>query len=649
MVSIRTVIAWGVSLPSCGRELGRGNVWLPYKAFRCGTSEVHAIAHDEANGLLAAGDESGHVVLWETYSTLTGVGISDILQEVKENTEENSHYEDTTSSHSFVPNDFREVLRFDVHARITSILIIASTLTLIVGTEDGTIWYSTNFSQEKGKELMKLDKVDKKNPTGPVLAFCFNRYLIYNSLVPAVYAYYDSGHLAVIELSSMSYLAYNTGVNLSGEKGSSATTEDGAVSLAVVNSAFTPLEEPSLQVITSAVSAAAAAAVHAFAAKPSVAPTTPEPMPTETPKQSRMSTMFSTSRQRSATSPIAPTAAATAAPVTPVSPSSEEAAAAEALSNNKEHPRYVMLIRGKALLTYDLSRLSSATPGAAGTTTKSGGKSSSMWSSVQTAVATQSAMTSKNVSQRPLVCSKLLSYSLDDGDDESNKVHCFACINIDGLFVVVSLKSRAAVSHVHLLEGVVETDTSGDALVRSGIVLSNGNCYFSSTSKTIVYSATTMGPTITLPSPLPTRASPLSSAPDKALYLLHGREAMLALLKSTLKKRRSSVINISAAPTDLYKIFSKSKEVKHKDDLFEGHRKHSHDDEDSGAKSANRNATKTSATMNEVKQNFEERGQRLNQIAQKMDNFKESASQYRDNVREQKEQLKQKNARWGLF
>ncbi len=73
------------------------------------------------------------------------------------------------------------------------------------------------------------------------------------------------------------------------------------------------------------------------------------------------------------------------------------------------------------------------------------------------------------------------------------------------------------------------------------------------------------------------------------------------------------------------------------------------DEVNSATKSAGRGAAKAMNELSQVKANFEERGQRINQIALKMDDFKESAQQYRQTVAAQKEKLAKKNGRWGLF
>lgn len=51
----------------------------------------------------------------------------------------------------------------------------------------------------------------------------------------------------------------------------------------------------------------------------------------------------------------------------------------------------------------------------------------------------------------------------------------------------------------------------------------------------------------------------------------------------------------------------------------------------------------------QLRENFVERGERINRIALKMDDFKDTAAQFKQTAAAHKERLKQKNQMWGLF
>ena len=237
-----------------------------------------------------------------------------------------------------------------------------------------------------------------------------------------------------------------------------------------------------------------------------------------------------------------------------------------------------------------------------------------------------------------------------------------ACVDDEGLVRVVSFKSRSPVHHASTLEGVTaiqcngdEEDSSQSTLLLTGCLLANGSCYL--VGKGVMqYSATIVFNDDELDSmtkqlnllglPLPERAIPTSKELNKDLVLLHGREQTLQNLKNQLKKRRSSVISLSAAPTDLYKVFQKTREQRSREELFGK-------DDSSGKESetykTNVSAGKVKNELDELKEGFAERGERINRIAMKMDDFKQNALAYREKVREQKATLQKRNTRWGLF
>ena len=69
--------------------------------------------------------------------------------------------------------------------------------------------------------------------------------------------------------------------------------------------------------------------------------------------------------------------------------------------------------------------------------------------------------------------------------------------------------------------------------------------------------------------PLPDRGEVRTQPQSKGRALLHGREQLVEKSSLTLKKRRSSVLSIgSAAQTDLNKLFSKTRDMLQKEELF---------------------------------------------------------------------------------
>lgn len=85
----------------------------------------------------------------------------------------------------------------------------------------------------------------------------------------------------------------------------------------------------------------------------------------------------------------------------------------------------------------------------------------------------------------------------------------------------------------------------------------------------ILFNATAICLSHSLSQSLPDRGSvQATQPPSKAQLLLHGREAVVEKASLALKKRRSSVISLASGPTDLSKIFSKTRDALQKDDLL---------------------------------------------------------------------------------
>jgi hypothetical protein len=257
----------------------------------------------------------------------------------------------------------------------------------------------------------------------------------------------------------------------------------------------------------------------------------------------------------------------------------------------------------------------------------------------------------------------------DDGEHGATKkktLPYYATVDNVGIMHLISFKNRQEVHAVNILASIADlasenmNDFGNNNKLYAGLMLPNGSAYFLQQG-IIQYSASIIfaiqkemynreNNEKLLSSPLPTRAIPTTAKKqlEKSYTLLHGREQLMQALKAQLKKRRSSVINLSAAPTDLYKIFTKTREFRAKEELFE--RRNTHNtEEETELNRAKSNANNTVNELNQLKDALAERGEKINRIAMKMDDFKSNAANYRQAIREQKAELEKRNARWGLF
>jgi hypothetical protein len=646
-----TIVAFGVSLPDNRKETGKGNVWLPLKALRCGTTSVTMLAADETCGLLCVGDEEGYLVLYEVFDEERQIGATDIIrwvydkfsQQADDMVAESTLTENVKSIDDFHEQEYyqelystyhdnynfetlKQVFRVRLHDHITCIHLQGSLSTIVVGTSDGTLYYCNNHANLKaGSNLQKVENIMTTGACGAVKSIEYGYYLIKSLQSPyadqltfAYYVFYESGHVLVVDAVTFAIVSYSIVMS----KGSTPVSIYDGTAMSLLGNTNKIVKRPTLlsflyvQGRTKKLQDAAAAAGEDQEIPP------PAPVPEQPVKRGFFS--------RAAAPPPPPSASKT----------SDAAVETKRLKyktmefSENDVPVKICFAKGLEVVTMNLDKFFS--------TTKRIGSFSSL-------VAGVGGVSVKAIAKKPIIASVIFtlteegvtsdgfdSFELQDGENY------LACLDEEGGLRVVSLKTKAVVSYANLLEGLTE---GVDTTLYAGTLLPNGNCYMLQKG-TMLYSASVTCSDQKMVFSLPQRAFPQSRGIDRSHVLLHGREQHLAGLKMTVKKRRSSVINLSAAPTDLYKIFAKTREQRSKEELFSGA---SEERNDSSASRTNAKATKAKTDMQELQQNFAERGDRINRIALKMDDFKQSAQEYKQTAQAQKELLRQRNARWGLF
>lgn len=645
---------------------------------RCGKAEVTCIAHDESAGLLVAGDAAGALVIWEVYEEGSGMSASEVLRQVSANATafaqrragENfaqakkramtppagsAHGEDSDgsdaeqehSTHAEGPeysmyssynfNNCKEVLRTKLHNHVTAVLLIAQFTSVVVGTEDGTVYICASYSSVLFSEIEGLDKCGAR---GSVVGLTYGNFLIADRhSVPAIYVAFSSGNVAVVQLSTLQMVAYGPSIH---SKYASMLTEGSRCSanheLCITDGTYNRMDKPSLK--DAALSMAEDALQPAVkpvpeAANAKAAANTTSPMRGLGFKGfADVKTQFTNAAQA--------TAQALNLPPLP-GDKSTEANQQEVVAIKRPKipfrriPRYMTMLMGKLLLTFDLHRF--------------------------TRVATKACLAGhggnplviKVISQKQMIHTNFLSYKgeIDEGDsDDEQEGHmlCAASVNAQGLMVLISVKQKALINHSQLVE---EAMSAGQSL-QFGAMLPNGNTYLVRDGGEMVYSSTVnlINSPLKLAYAQPDRASPSSSAPKAGFQLLHGREAMLANQRAAVRKRRSSVLKISSAPFELAKIFAKTREQRQKDELMGAgmvEEDRSRAGSSTYAKGATTKATGAKAGLNETRDAFNVRGEKINRAALKADEIKDSAQQFNKAVKEQKEQLQKKSNRWGLF
>lgn len=627
------------------------------KALRCGTTSITAVTADETCGLLCVGDEAGYLVLYEVHDEDRQIGSTDIIRWVydkfsqqaedmitesgdslTENVKsiddftEQQYYQELYSSyhHDYKFSALKQVFRIRLHDHVTCIHMLGCQSTVVVGTSDGSLYYCNNHANFKsGSNFKKVENVMTTGACGAVKSIEYGYYhvkstnsVIADQLTFAYYVFYESGHILVVDAVTFSIRSYSIVLSKVAAGSSSVNLYD-VSTMPLLGSTNKIVKKPTLLSFlyalarTKKLQEAASAAAALEPTEPDTPPPAPEPV-----KRS----FFSRSAAPPAASPK-PAVASTESNTPGLKHKIIE-------FSEMDVPVKLCFAKGLEVVTMSIDKFFAP---------------SKKIDTFRNLAAGVSGVSVKAISKKSIVASVIFTFTdegvTSDGFDSfelQDGENYLACLDEEGCLRLVSLKTKAVVSHADLLEGVAEGENT---TLYSGTLLPNGNCYMLQKG-TMLYSASVSSTEQKLVFPLPERAFPQSRGIDRSHVLLHGREQFLAGLKMTIKKRRSSVINLTAAPTDLYKIFAKTREQRAKEELFAGA---SEESNDNAATRANSKATKAMTDIQQLQQNFAERGDRINRIALKMDDFKQSAQEYKQTAQAQKELLRQRNARWGLF
>lgn len=638
----------------------RGNIWQPLMTARCGKAEVTCISHDESAGLLVAGDAAGSLVIWEVCEQGSGMSSSEVLRQVHANAtafaqrcaaenaaeankkatgaasagsahgsegDDDSDSSDAEPEHisegpeysmysSYIFDTCKEVLRTKLHNHITAVLLISQFTSVVVGTEDGTVYICASYSSVLFSEIEGLDRC---GATGSVIGLTYGNFLLADRhSVAAIYVAFSSGNIAVVQLSTLQMVAYGpalpskyTTMLFEGPKCASSHE------MCLTDGAFNRMHKPSLKEAALAMAEEALLPAKS-AAEPAKASNTISPM-----RGLGFKPFSSTTGDKSVVDAANQDAATIKRPKIPF----------------HRIPRYLCMLMGKLLLTFDLHRFTRVSTNAC--LSGHGGN----------------AVVVKVISQKHMINTSFLNYqgNVEDGDSDDGRetnMLCAASVNAQGLMVLISVKQKALINHSQLVEEVLSASQS----LECGVILPNGNAYLVREGGEMVYSATVnlLNSALRLPYPQPDRASPSSAPPKAGFQLLHGREGIIASQRAAVRKRRSSVLNLASTPFDLNKIFSKTRDQRQKDELM-GSSKHVDDERansasnSNNARSAATKATGAKAGLNETRDAFNVRGEKINRAALKADEIKDSAQQFSKVAKEQKEQLQKKSNRWGLF
>lgn len=631
-----TIVVYGVSAPAGTAEVGRGNIWLPLAALRCATSEVTCISCDESSGLVAAGDEAGFLVLYELRDVDANIGAIDLLNQVSDRLKAEADilsagdklcalsdfHEDQIVKQFSMYDDHKysslqEVYRTKLPSRITALAVLGALQRVFVGTENGSLFVAKDL---RSAALTKIE-TDEDH----ALLCLHAGYLpVGNNMQAVMFAYFASGRLLAIDIISLSVIAVCSALKVVEAMRDEDTQKVTAACILALDNSLAS------RPVTEAVLYSAARLARIAAASPPDTSSEGATSPTSPPEEVRATRRtFFGSR---ATTPKAPLPS-------PAAPAPRPDSEPHAVSNARgidfelgQVPAKLCFVHNRHLVTFDLRKVGDLAVN---------GRKNTMGNVAEMVAASHV----KELSAQPIVAAHNLFFSSTEGVQQGTEwSHYLGCVDSEGTLRLVSAISKKVVCTSSLLEGVTD---EASASLSAGALLGNGSAYLLHKGS-MIFTCGFHSADSSLRCAAPDRASPFSSPLDASLCLAHGREAAIANNKAAVRKRRSSVINLTAGPTDLYKIFAKTREQKAKDDLLKDSNVAA--EEESAVRRTARNTSRmTSSEMAQIKENFEERGEKINRIALKMENFKQNAADFRAVAKAQREQLQAKNARWGLF
>jgi hypothetical protein len=620
-----TMVIWGVTLPpkECTglRNSACGNSWIPIRALRVDTSPISVIYQNPQLGLIAAGDTDGNVVMWETVASR------------RLSTDEDS------AGASSPDETFREKLRSRVEESVSSVAVIVTAM--FVGTSSGRVYASTDIRDSR---LALIPSLTKLNGTLGAVAHLmiapFYKQGCGYSTITALYVFYSNGYLAIVNAFTRDLLGFtrssaqtitNTGVRLGDSDAPPCLNYDSTglgyypVAYAGVLSSKFAVAAETLKVPSSAEGEVS----------PKAAEVEVERAPAEDASEKRQSWLASKISRPSAKGPEL----------------SRSSSGSGLVQWPEDAPKYLIRVCYKTVVMFDLSKIASPS-NPRGSTSRLG-------------VVDVQESTSKIIHSfsDAIVAANLVSYIEDSARFWSSPVTCLACV--DATSTLTELTFANGRLHDLCSFNILQEKLSVEVALMPSLMLPNGNIYMRQ-SDVMIFSATPADEKFVAVQSVPLRSRTECVPPAPTQLLMTGLEdGTLSLTKAdgatggTAKKakRRSIIGSMASAPAELDKLFAKTFDQLQKEELFgkDVVEEDAESDEDTvGKKTAVKGAAQAAAllksnVMDETRQAFEERGEKLSKLKEDTEKLSLNAQQYREQTHAHKERLRQKAARWGLF
>lgn len=603
------MVAWGVTLPPidyAGKEgAACGNSWIPLLALKVSSAPVSVVAHFSDLGYLAAGDCNGSVVLWSAN----------------------------------VPGNPQRYRASLIGEHITALEV--AELALFVGTKSGKVFACSGPDDSNLTEMPAISKLS--GDLGAVTHMMLSPFWRSGCgavNIAALYVSFSNGFVAVLNAYTRELLGFAksciqtttaTGV-LEGDTNALPCLQFDShgrgyypVRFAAVVTASYEIAEDELKELDVKVEDGAETPDKAMGEPPTSHEIDPE---------KRRSWLGSKIKSRS----------------------SMGKSSMIIESRPQDAPKFLVQVCNTSVVVFDLSALSSPA-----------------FSGINIAkIKDASVLAQENVSKRvydfcdPIVAAHGVTYIEGAARFWESPFLVLSCVDTLSNTTILSFAGHElnCLSEVNLLEKVsVEVSLMGSAVLQNGNIymLHSDSCIFSASLIDKKYVSV-------LPSPVRVRTDCVPPHPSQLLLIgiedgtlsmsKAGSATGAPLQETKVKKRRSSILDmVSSAPAELDKLFIKTRTELQKLELLS---KESCDDDDSfdseaaiqkhTAKAVIAQTQKVNANvMDETRQAFEERGEKLSRVAKRSQELSERSLEYRQNVHAHKEKLRKKAARWGLF
>lgn len=490
--------------------------WKKLQTINTGEDPVTHINIDNEDRLLIAGNSLGKINIFEMYDVTQNIGHIDMLKRRKSAALSSPlNIPRAFSEDVIVEQCIREFSTIYCDDMVTCSLIISEFTTMFFGTKTGSVLACNDMTEESLIEIEGIrNKIVPASEKNPVTGLVYGSFWKENTLCPACYVIYKSGHVCVIDVHNFEIIAYHY----------AALDDDADLFYKAYSKAFGYLLDKEYDIISNFDTLEIVKEMHSVGTRSrgsSIASRESSSFTETIDPDSMDAADQSTSPNTTKSSFFSSVMAAT-----------NLAQKTKQVSIPNGAPQYLLLIVGKYLVIHDLSRFAVFNPD-----TCKYGKVDITATSVS------------GISKQLIInCSAITI------NNNGENLEILSLQLLDGSCYLLNTRSRSTIGRCDLLENVEDK-----YIVDNAIFLKNGNSYLEKNGCFIVSSNVKVKGNELVHTPLSHNVILNIKEPEEKFKLNNGRKELLETKKVALQKRRQSIITITSGPTDLTKCFSKTK------------------------------------------------------------------------------------------